>query len=329
LTPKTQKERISLRGLGSLSLSELASSFKTALERCYKDLQAANSASSLEAAAFGSGMKLPTESKSHALELLDTAYEMTVRLKEKENVSEPDIKSLEDHVRAYYDLNNLAAVSQESKQNMLYHLDEATKLFMSMKHHLTAFPAQGRGAAGAPTSRKVFIVHGRDEENKNSLKDMLVRWSFDPIILSEQPNRGRHLLEKLLDHTSDVGFAFVLMTPDDVAATREDFGKLIGEIFGSFVDAVKGRASYDQVDFIRLANELFRSRVRQNVIFEYGLCIGSLGKENVCVLVESNELEIPSDVLGYGHIPFKKTVSECEEQIKRELEAAGYTLPIS
>jgi hypothetical protein len=119
------------------------------------------------------------------------------------------------------------------------------------------------------------------------------------------------------------------MTPDDVAATREDFGKLIGGIFGSLVDAVKGRASYDQVDFIRLANELFRPRVRQNVIFEYGLCIGSLGKENVCVLVESDGLEIPSDVLGYGYIPFKKTVSECEKQIRRELEAAGYTLPKS
>ena len=72
-----------------------------------------------------------------------------------------------------------------------------------------------------------------------------------------------------------------------------------------------------------------KARVRQNVMFEYGLCIGSLGPDRVCVLVQKvkgAELEIPSDVLGHGYTPFEQDLSECKEQIKRELVAAGYKL---
>lgn len=309
---------------GILSLSEAASSFKTALNMCHNDSQAFVVATSGVAGVGGPEMKLVTESKKHARELLDAAYEATARLKENEDVSSSDVKSLEEHVRAYYDLNDVATVSRLSLQTMRYHLDEATKLFATLKPYLAALPAERGDTTRGPRSRRVFIVHGRDEENKNALKEMLVRWGFDPIILSEQPNKGRHLLEKLLVHTSDVGFVFVLMTPDDVATTREDFGKLVVAVFSDIVREVAGGALPDSADLLRRLREIFRPRVRQNVMFEYGLCVGSLRKENVCVLVGSDGLEIPSDVLGYGYLRFEKTVSECEPQIRCELEAAGY-----
>lgn len=322
--PKGQKEWAGLTHFRSLPLSEVISSFMAALEMCHSDSEALLAATSHIG---GPTMELVTSSKKHARELLNRVYEVTARLGGKEGVSASDLKSLEDHVRVYYDGNDVGTVSRMSMQTNRHHLEEATKLFALLKPHLTVNAVEKHTAALAPTSRRVFIVHGRDEENKKGLKDMLVRWGFDPIILSEQANRGRHLLEKLLKHTSDVGFAFVLMTPDDVAATRDDFGRLIVEVFEELVSEATGKASSDRANLIRRLREIFRPRVRQNVMFEYGLCIATLGKENVCVLVGSEGLEIPSDVLGYSYLRFEKTVSECEQQIMRELEAAGYDLP--
>ena len=199
----------------------------------------------------------------------------------------------------------------------------------SLKPYL-AERAAAREMVSTPTSKKVFIVHGKDEDNKNALKNMLIRWVFDPIILAEQPNRGRVLIEKLLDHTSDIGFVFVLMTGDDVAAAKSDFQDFMADLSqvdtNVYVTTGMGqtRRLHSAESLVHRAKEIFKPRVRQNVIFEYGLCIGNLGRKNVCVLVRGEPLEIPSDVLGYGHIPFEKAVSECEEQIRRELEAAGY-----
>ena len=41
-----------------------------------------------------------------------------------------------------------------------------------------------------------------------------------PIILHEQANEGRTVVEKL-EHHGDVSFAIVLLTPDDVGGTNE------------------------------------------------------------------------------------------------------------
>jgi predicted nucleotide-binding protein len=134
------------------------------------------------------------------------------------------------------------------------------------------------------------------------------------------PNRGRVLIEKLLDHTSDVGFVFVLMTPDDMEGTRQGFDHVVSTI---------AKHAYAP-DWLDVVHKSFKPRVRQNVMFEYGLCISSLGRERVCVLLGKDprlgDLEIPSDVLGYGHISFEHSVSECEEEIKRELQAADYEI---
>ena len=38
---------------------------------------------------------------------------------------------------------------------------------------------------------------------------------LEPIILHEQANAGRAIIEKFEDHADDVAFAVVLLTPDD------------------------------------------------------------------------------------------------------------------
>ncbi len=205
-------------------------------------------------------------------------------------------------------------------------------------------------------SKEVFIIHGRDEINKNALKEMLSSWGLKPVILAEQTNRGRTLIQKLIDHTSDVGYVFVLMTPDDECAGLLEFAGFMKD-FSDFSKSNEGdrkrlldqfrQGKYDRVilgstpsaerlseygDVLVRAGQVFRKRVRQNVMFEYGLCIGSLGTKRVCQLVKGDiqkgEIEIPSDILGYGYTQFKDSVSEIEERIRRELEDAGYRLDV-
>jgi len=58
---------------------------------------------------------------------------------------------------------------------------------------------------------KIFIVHGHDEEAKLSVARFLERLGIEVVILHEQPNQGRTIIEKFEDY-SDVGYAEVLLT---------------------------------------------------------------------------------------------------------------------
>lgn len=113
-----------------------------------------------------------------------------------------------------------------------------------------------------------FIVHGRDEQVKQTVARFLEHLKIKPIILSEQGGI-KGVLEKI-ESCSDVDFAIVLLTPDDI-------GHLVGE---------------DP-----------QPRARQNVIFELGYFIAKLKKEKVFVLVKDN-IQKPSDYDGIMYIPF-------------------------
>ena len=141
-------------------------------------------------------------------------------------------------------------------------------------------------------SNKVFVVHGHDEAARETVARFLERLKLKPIVLHEQSNQGRTIIEKFENH-ADVGFAVVLLTPDDEGASIED------------KDNPKHRA-------------------RQNVIFELGFFIGKLGRERVCALVKG-DVETPSD---YDGIVYTKLDGEDGWQMKllRELRAAGFDI---
>jgi predicted nucleotide-binding protein len=123
-------------------------------------------------------------------------------------------------------------------------------------------PIDEPGEALAP-SKKVFIVHGHAEGPREAVARFLEQLGLEPIILHERANKGRTIIEKFEAH-ADVGFAIVLLTPDDVGGLRG--GKQ-------------------------------HRRARQNVILELGYFIGRLGRSQVCALKIGN-LELPSDILG-------------------------------
>ncbi len=65
-----------------------------------------------------------------------------------------------------------------------------------------------------PKSNKIFIVHGHDGEAREMVARFIGIVGFEPVILNEQANQGMTVIEKIVAN-SDVGFAIVLLTPDD------------------------------------------------------------------------------------------------------------------
>ena len=139
-------------------------------------------------------------------------------------------------------------------------------------------------------NRKVFLVHGHQHGARETVARFLEKLELDPVILDEEANRGRTVIEKFLDH-SNVAFAIVLVIGDDV-----------GGVKGSDPTA-------------------FRPRARQNVIFELGYFVGSLGRDRVCALYEP-EVEMPSDFGGVGYVKFDRE-GNWRVLLAKELNAAG------
>ena len=150
-----------------------------------------------------------------------------------------------------------------------------------------------------PLSNRVFIVHGRDTESLKELKTMLSGFGLNPIVLHEQPSGSRTIVEKL-EKYSDVGYAFVILTPDDVGGAYKD--KKILRFEG-------------------------KKRARQNVVLEFGYFIGLLGRDRVCCLYKG-DVELPSDMHGIVYISFKESVNDVRNKIIKELKAAGYDIRI-
>ncbi|MFA5340098.1 MAG: nucleotide-binding protein [Candidatus Omnitrophota bacterium] len=158
---------------------------------------------------------------------------------------------------------------------------------------------KGEGLNETKFSNQIFIVHGHNEQAKKELALILHNLGFEPIILHEQANQGMTLIEKLEKH-SNVGFAFILLTPDDTVIGS---GPSVNEIVQE-----EGRA-------------------RQNVVFEFGLFIGKLGRNRACCLY-TGDVKLPSDLEGLVYIRFENTVEEVELKIMRELKAAGYRVKL-
>jgi predicted nucleotide-binding protein len=143
-----------------------------------------------------------------------------------------------------------------------------------------------------PGKTKVFVVHGHDTHVKTEISAFLGSLGLEPIILHERPNGGRTLITKFQEESSDVKFAVVMMTPDDVG------GK-------------KGGTQ--------------RPRPRQNVIFELGFFIGKLGSPMVCALF-TDDVERPSDFDAVVYISYGAD-GHWKEELARELRHAHITPP--
>ena len=156
-------------------------------------------------------------------------------------------------------------------------------------------------------TNKVFIVHGRNHKPLNELKTVLLDLGLDPVVLLEKPSGSMTIIEKLEKYSQDVGFAFVILTPDDALTTAIEISS------NQYMHSV--------------LSPIFRTR--QNVILEFGYFIAKLGRLRVCCLYKgATELpyDMPSDMHGIVYIPFKQSVDEARDMIMKELKAAGYEI---
>ena len=141
-------------------------------------------------------------------------------------------------------------------------------------------------------TKQVFVVHGRDEGTLNTVVNFLMRLQVETIVLQEKPNEGRTIIEKFEDY-SQVGFAVVLCTPDDIGSLSSDRNNL-------------------------------KPRPRQNVVLEWGFFIGKLGRNRVCALIK-DEVEIPSDNAGIVYIQLDDSRG-WQMELFRELKSAGFAI---
>lgn len=142
----------------------------------------------------------------------------------------------------------------------------------------------------------IFIVHGKSEIMKISVARMLEQLELAPIILSERPNEGKTIIEKLEDH-SKVSFAVILLSPDDIGYPK---GK----------------------------EEELKYRARQNVILELGYFIGKIGRKNVVALFledEKDKFEFPTDIHGILYIPYDRE-GMWKYKLIDELKASGFKI---
>lgn len=144
--------------------------------------------------------------------------------------------------------------------------------------------------------RKVFVVHGHNDALKNAVARVLEKLELQPVILHEQPNKGRTIIEKFLDY-ADVAFAVVLLTPDDLG----------------------GLASGDV--------SKFKPRARQNVILELGFFLGKLSRKRVAAIYTSG-VELPSDYSGVLFIPHDEA-GVWQYQLAKEFKAAGVRIDLN
>ena len=135
---------------------------------------------------------------------------------------------------------------------------------------------------------RVFIVHGHDGELKHSVARIIEKQGIDAVILLEQVNRGKTIIEKL-EGNSDVGGAVCLFTADDV-----------------------GRENSESHNSLR---------ARQNVVLEAGYFLGKLGREHV-VFLAYNWIEMPSDLSGIVYT----STNNWQFDLLKELKAMGYKI---
>lgn len=156
-------------------------------------------------------------------------------------------------------------------------------------------PASAIAESSLTALKDVFVVHGHDDWAKESVARLINSVGLSAVVLHEQVNLNRTIIEKLEVHSS-VYFAVVILTPDDVGWPASDSSKA-------------------------------QARARQNVIFELGYFIGKLGREKVCALYKG-DVELPSDFHGVLYLPMD---SEGAWRLKlaKQIKAAGLDVQLN
>jgi predicted nucleotide-binding protein len=154
--------------------------------------------------------------------------------------------------------------------------------------------AQKKSAA---ISRRVLIVHGQDAGLQEQVVRLLTLVGLEPLVLHDQATQGRFVLQAF-DGQTDMGFAVVVLTPDDVGASALRYGK----------------------------DKQVAPRAEQNVVFELGFLVAKLKPSRVLVLHKPG-VEVPGDCLGVLCVP-ADGFGGWRMRLAKELRGAGYAIDL-
>ncbi len=118
----------------------------------------------------------------------------------------------------------------------------------------------------------------------------------DAVVLHEQPNQAATILDKFERHAQTAGYVVILLTGDD-----------------------EGRVSGDSA--------APTPRGHQDVILEWGVFLGLLGRTRVAVLHESGT-ELPSDLDGLVYVPLD-AAGAWKHAVLKELASSGVAVNYS
>lgn len=196
-------------------------------------------------------------------------------------------------VEAYREGVTRCIVRLEGLRDLLVEKIEDLECANRVAQHALLVKVEATGNSRSPSGR-VFVVHGHDAGPKEAVARLMASLGLTPVILHEQRDQGRTIIEKL-EANAKVDFAVVLLTPDDIGAAAKE-------------------------------PENRRPRARQNVILELGYFVGQLGRDRVFVL--NAGVEIPSDYQGILYIQFDPD-DHWKIRLAREMRRAGASIDLN
>ena len=213
----------------------------------------------------------------------------------KQNVSEVESENLEKKRKGSFIMGAFL-------QNLSDEVDMYRAFIMSLAEEIKKHPEETIVKKGdkiievvdekieKPKTKTVFIIHGHDEVNLLRLKELLrERWHLEPLVLKNEPDTGRTLIEKFEQEAQRASFAIALLSPDDKVKDPEE------------------------TDYFQ---------ARPNVIFELGWFYGRLGRGRVCIL-SKKDTKIHSDLDGIMRKDFTDSVEEKAAELETELRKVG------
>ena len=183
--------------------------------------------------------------------------------------------------------------------------DDIERLINQMKSDIEKLPlikckmsdhAKSAESHNMELSNRIFIVHGHDEALKEKVARTISQLDLKPIILHEQEDGGKTIIEKFESNAKYCQYAVVLLTADDLGQSKKD------------------KAKGDEP----------KERARQNVVFEMGYFMGKLTRSRVFVLLDDG-VDKPGDLGGLVYVPTKDEYG-WKLRLVKELKSCGYNV---
>lgn len=142
-------------------------------------------------------------------------------------------------------------------------------------------------------NENVFIVHGHNNEIKQTVARTLSKLKFNPIILHENANTGNTVIEKFEELANSASYAIILLSDDDLGKAKTE--------------------------------SKYNSRARQNVVMELGYFLGKLGRDKVFVL-KSGDVEVPSDIMGVIYNTYDGEEGGWKNKLVKDMKSSGFNV---